>query len=177
MGNSRDKKLYEKTKHTFTGWFNIHFKRVQQRQRTKFGKDLNFDRWELEQWILNYKYDMFMELFKQWKENDYEKDLVPSIDRIDCMKPYTFDNMQIVTWKINREKFYNEEMNKYSKNCEQMVKHTRKKVNKYNLDGDFIKEYRSISEASRENNISVACICECCQGKRKTAGRFRWTYV
>ena len=35
MGNSRDKKLYSKTKYTITGWFNVHYKRLQQRERAK----------------------------------------------------------------------------------------------------------------------------------------------
>ena len=39
MGNSRDKKLYTKTKLTMTGWFDVHYKRLQQRERMKFGKD------------------------------------------------------------------------------------------------------------------------------------------
>ena len=47
MGNSRDKKLYNKTKYTLTGWFNTHYKRMQQRERVKFGRDLTFDRWLL----------------------------------------------------------------------------------------------------------------------------------
>ena len=47
MGNSRDKKLYNKTKYTLTGWFNTHYKRMQQRERVKFGRDLTFDSWLL----------------------------------------------------------------------------------------------------------------------------------
>ena len=41
-------------------------------------------------------------------------------------------------------------------------------------NGGFIKEYRSIAYAIRETNIIH--ICECCQGKRKSAGGFRWMY-
>lgn len=128
VSNSRDKNLYNKTKHTMTGWFNIHYKRLKQRQRIKFAMDLSFDRWELEQWILEYNYDIFIKLFKNWKDNNFITDLVPSIDRIDCMKPYSFDNMQLLTWKQNTEKYNNVERNKYKLNdCEHMVCKTRKK--------------------------------------------------
>jgi group I intron endonuclease len=41
-------------------------------------------------------------------------------------------------------------------------------------NGEFIREYRSIAYAIRETGIIH--ICECCQGKRKSAGGFCWTY-
>lgn len=178
MGNSRDKKIYDKTKHTITGWFNIHYKRLQQRQRIKFGIDLPFDRWQLEQWILDYNYDIFFKLFKEWKENNYIADLVPSIDRINCMKPYFFENMQLLTWKQNKEKYNNIERRKYGfENCKQMVYKTQKRVQQLDMNGNFIKEYNSLSEASRQNNITTSCICECCQGKRKSTKGYRWKYA
>ena len=53
---------------------------------------------------------------------------------------------------------------------------TRKKVAR--IDKEGIKTiYSSMSEASRQNNISTACICECCKGKRKSAKGYRWRYV
>ena len=178
VSNSRDKNLYNKTKHTMTGWFNIHYKRLKQRQRIKFAMDLSFDRWELEQWILEYNYDIFIKLFKNWKDNNFITDLVPSIDRIDCMKPYSFDNMQLLTWKQNTEKYNNVERNKYKLNdCEHMVCKTQKKVKQLDMNGNFIREFVSISEAARQTNLTASCICECCQGKRKSTKGYRWKYV
>lgn len=77
VSNSRDKNLYNKTKHTMTGWFNIHYKRLKQ------------------------------------------------ID----------------------------------------------------MNGNFIKEFVSISEAARQTSLTASCICECCQGKRKSTKGYRWKYV
>lgn len=177
MGNSRDKKLYEKTKHTITGWFNVHYKRIQSRQRQKYGIDLSFDRWDLERWVIEEKYDEFVRLFKEWRDSGYEKMLVPSIDRIDCMRGYTFDNMQIITWQQNAEKYNEEEREKYGLNtCEQMQKATRKGVRQIK-DGKVVKEYISLSEASRETGISTSVICECCKGKRRSGKGYRWIYV
>lgn len=178
MSNSRDKKIYDKTKHTMTGWFNIHYKRLQQRQRIKFAIDLPFDRWALEQWILEYNYDVFIKLFKEWKDNDFIIDLIPSIDRIDCMKPYSFDNMQLLTWKQNKEKYNNIERQKHKlDDCEYMICKTRRKVQQLDMDGNFIKEFISMSEAARQTNSIASCICECCQGKRKSTKGYRWKYV
>ena len=174
MGNSRDKKLYDKTKHTITGWFNIHYKGMSQRERKHFDRDLSFDRWEFEKWILDNNFEKFSELFSNWIKSEFNTDLCPSIDRIDPYKGYTFDNMQLLTWKENNIKGHNEKKNS---SVEQMLKSTRKRVQKFLLDGKFIEEYISLSEAARQNNISSACICECCKGKRKSAKGFRWKYV
>lgn len=178
MGNSRDKNLYAKTKYTITGWFNNRYKRLLQRQRVKFGCDLPFDRWDLENWVLKEQYDIFMQLFKNWQNNNYEADSVPSIDRIDCLQPYAFSNMQIITWKENKEKYNELERPKYNlKICEQMVKQTRKAVKQINRDGTIKNYFISISEAARQTKIDSSTICECCQGKRKSAKGYRWCYA
>lgn len=101
--------------------------------------------------------------------NDY----VPSIDRLDDNKGYSFDNMRIISWKENREKEYATEQHK---NVEQILTVTRIKVAR--IDENGIKTiYQSMSEAGRENNISTSCICECCKGKRRSAKGYRWIYV
>lgn len=43
-------------------------------------------------------------------------------------------------------------------------------------NGDFIRKYNSISEASRELNIAGQHICACCRGRRKSAGGYIWKY-
>ena len=58
---------------------------------------------ELRNWL--YQND-FKKIYDKWIENNFEKDLKPSIDRINDFKPYTFDNIRLVTWKDNREKEY-----------------------------------------------------------------------
>ena len=40
-----------------------------------------------------------------------------------------------------------------------------------------IKEYSTLSSASKENKISIGNISECCQGKRKTAGGYKWKKI
>jgi len=51
-----------------------------------------------------------------------------------------------------------------------------KKVNQYDLQGNFINQFRSNSEASRQLGISLMCISCCALGKTKTAGGFKWKY-
>ena len=51
-----------------------------------------------------------------------------------------------------------------------------KKVNQYDLQGNFINQFRSGSQASRELGISVMSISSCALGKLKTGGGFVWKY-
>ena len=46
----------------------------------------------------------------------------------------------------------------------------------YSKTGEFIAEYTSIHEAERQTGISNSNICECCKGKRKSAGGYIWKY-
>ena len=46
-------------------------------------------------------------------------------------------------------------------------------------DGNVIRTFLSIREATRETGIEHSCICRCCTGARnaKTAGGFKWRYA
>jgi hypothetical protein len=46
----------------------------------------------------------------------------------------------------------------------------------YLKDGTFIKEWKSLSEASRSLNIPASNMCSCLKGRYKTAGGFVWRY-
>jgi hypothetical protein len=52
----------------------------------------------------------------------------------------------------------------------------RKKVLQYSINGDFIKEWKSIYEISRVLNYNLSSISQCCHGKRKTSKRFVWKF-
>ena len=51
-----------------------------------------------------------------------------------------------------------------------------KEVLQYTLDDEFVREWSSIAECSR-NGYSGANICKCCQGKRKSHKGFKWCYA
>ena len=51
-----------------------------------------------------------------------------------------------------------------------------KKVLQYSLNGEFLKEYCSVSEAARENNFSTGAISNCCRKERKRAYNYIWKY-
>lgn len=46
----------------------------------------------------------YIQLHKNWVDSGYLKQLAPSIDRTDSTKPYTFKNIQMMTWWENLNK-------------------------------------------------------------------------
>ena len=52
-----------------------------------------------------------------------------------------------------------------------------KSIVQLDKEGNFIKEFSYISEASRELNIACQSINACCKGRRKYAGGYMWKYL
>lgn len=52
----------------------------------------------------------------------------------------------------------------------------KRKVNQYDLQGNYIKTFSSLTEAAKELCISHTKISECCTKKRKSTGNFCWKY-
>lgn len=58
---------------------------------------------------------------------------------------------------------------------EQILK-TSRRIIQLSINGDFIKHWEIMSEASNELNINLASICQCCNRRFKTAGGFIFLY-
>lgn len=54
---------------------------------------------------------------------------------------------------------------------------TSKKINQYNLNGDFVNTFFGIREASRITGINSSHIGDCCNKKRKSAGGYLWSFI
>lgn len=119
--------------------------------------------WLLNDWLFNLIYD-------NWVVSGYRKQLAPSLDRIDDLKHYTLDNIQITTWEMNRTKQFTREIigldTRHLKSVKQLSK-----------DGDVINIFHSVREAGRAIGISSRDISRVCSGGRKTAYGFRWEYA
>lgn len=53
---------------------------------------------------------------------------------------------------------------------------TPKQVYQYTLDGKLVAIWPSATEAAEKLGINQGHISECCNGKRKSAGGFRWSF-
>ena len=52
-----------------------------------------------------------------------------------------------------------------------------KKIMQLTKSGEFIREWSSMRETSRQLKINCSNICQCCNGKRKSAGGYVWEYA
>lgn len=57
-----------------------------------------------------------------------------------------------------------------------IIETNSKKVLQFDLEDNFIKEWSSMTEASKSLKISKSNISSCCANQRKTAGKFKWKY-
>jgi hypothetical protein len=158
-------KIYRKTKKGLV--YSIYSNQTlhsKQKGKSKPSYSLN----ELRTWL--FSQELFHKLYDNWVESGYDRMLIPSIDRKNDYKSYSFDNIQLMTWKENMEKGSFDRINGINNKLS-------KAVIQYDLEGNFIKEYYSIMQASRDNKISDSNISSVCSGKRfKTAGGFIWKY-
>ena len=116
---------------------------------------------ELTEWL--FSQELFHVLYNNWVVSGYKKHLKPSIDRKNNDIHYCFENIQLMTWGENDNK-------------ERIAK--RKRVIQINIDGSFVAEYESISEASMQTKICLGNIGSCVCGHRhhSQAGGFIWRY-
>ena len=127
-----------------------------------------YSRDEFIDWMLNNQ--DYIRLHDEWVKSGYNKNLTPSVDRLDDYKRYSFDNIRVVTWEENLRKVSLDKLNGVNNK-------QSKAVVKMNLNGLELEKYYSINQASRENGVHYQSISKVCNGKRKTAGGFKWRYV
>lgn len=126
-----------------------------------------YSREEITKWLLNQ--NLFHRLFKTWEESGYKKLLIPSIDRKDDYKSYTFDNIQLMTWGENKLKGFNDKINGINtKQC--------KAVLQFDLEDNFIKEYYSIRQAGRDTGVHQSTISANCINRLSHAGNYIWKH-
>jgi hypothetical protein len=126
----------------------------------------NYTYEELLEWSNNNNFDYYYNL---WVENDYDRNYSPSFDRIDDYCDYKLDNLRIVSWKDNADKGHL--YRRIGKNNK-----ASKAVIKMDLDGNYLDEYFSISEAARRNNLKVCSISLVCNGKQIKTGGYKFSF-
>lgn len=142
---------------------------LQCRHSKKRGHSLpKYTKEELKEWI--FSQDNFNSLYDSWKKSEYNKDLKPSIDRIDDYKGYSFDNIRLMTWKQNN-------INSHNATKHGINNKRNKAVRQKSLEGITIKDFPSQNIASRDTGVNQSDISSVCRGKRKTAGGFKWEYI
>ena len=76
------------------------------------------------------------------------------------------ENLEYCTYEYNCN---------YGTRTERAAKAQSKPVLQFTLDGEFIREWQSMTECTR-NGFDQSNVCNCCQGKRKSAYGYIWKY-
>jgi hypothetical protein len=122
--------------------------------------------------------DLFHKQYKVWVESEYDRLEAPSVDREDDNLPYSFNNIQVMSWRENKAKGHKAVSDGTVKNST-LLNGGHRPVEKWTRDGTtIIDTYPSQSEAVRQNpSIHQANIQKVCAGKIKSTGGFHWKYV
>ena len=125
------------------------------------------------------QYDLDGNLLKIWDSvKDASKELNIEISSLSnaasCTGKKTCCGFQW-SW-VGEDKTYRQKIKPIKTAKQRIVEAKYKSVIEYDLNGNFIKEWSSIKEASQTLKISHTHISACCLGKRTTAGKFQWKY-
>lgn len=130
--------------------------------KQKNRKDVEYSLTELHsKFMFDYR---FNRIYEEWKNKGYKKELKPTVDRIDCRRGYTLNNIHALTWEENR----------YKQRME--LKLLRATPVVATVDGEIKHKFKSVSHAVKETGINQGNISSCLAGKRKKAGGFNWVY-
>ena len=123
---------------------------------------------ELSDWLYD---NGFKDLYSNWVLSGHQKNYKPSVDRLSDCKRYSFANIQLGTWKENKDKQTEDVLLGRSTSGEKC-----KKVLQYSKNGDLLAEFVSCSAAGRSTGLDFRGISKVCLGKQKTCGGFKFKY-
>jgi len=152
--------------HSEKGVIRVIYKTQKRNQKLRSHGELPYTKNELSAWLYS---NGFKEIYESWKESGFTKDLKPSVDRIDSLKGYSLDNIQLITWGENRRLQYDDikkATGSSGKRC--------KPVNKLDQNGVVICQYVSYSSASRDAGYSLEYAIK--NGVKCKKGFF-WSYA
>lgn len=116
---------------------------------------------ELRVWV--FSQENFEKLYLDWVESGHNTRLIPSCDRLDDTKPYSFDNIQLTTWGLNDEK-------------QKTKSRSSLAVDQYTLDGILIQKFPSLASAQRCTGIDYKDLLKIFKCTRLTVGKFIWIF-
>ena len=137
------------------------------RQRRKHSAELLFSYNDFCEWLNT---QPFEELYEAYEVSRFDKNLAPSVDRIDDSKNYHFENMQLLTSADNSQKRRDQEklaivlQNGYYNSS----------LYQYTLSGEFIASYKTSRIAALMTGGNAKAILAASDGSRVHSGGFQW---
>ena len=126
----------------------------------------NYTKSQLTEWLMGNP--KFLHLYNNWVHSKYDRLFAPSCDRIDSLKHYTLDNLQLGTFAENH-------INENADIKNGLIGRASPVVG-INKDTNQKFQFISAKAAERKLNVFASHISDCCLGKRKSAGNYIWRF-
>lgn len=153
----------KKYNHTINGLITSIYSRQKAHSKRRGHLPPQYTKQELKVWILNN--NKFETLFNNWKSSGFNKNLRPSIDRLEDEIGYNLDNIQLVKWEEN-----------YKKNIQSITEKLSISVYQKNINGKIINIFSSITEASNMTGVKQKNISHTCRGIYTQTNGYVWSY-
>jgi len=129
---------------------------------------------ELETWIRSDS--TRLQVYTSWISSGYDPELIPSVDRLDNTKSYAFDNIELVTWKENKERAYQGIKSKTLPNSG-LLNDGHRDVDYFSENGVYLGTFISLSEAARILALDHRMISRACYTKHMWYANYFWAYT
>lgn len=149
------------------------YSEMKSRVKRKNFNEIQFTINEFLQWIMNN--DNYKKIYSNYLDNNKDRNLCPSVDRLDDYKTYSIDNIRLVTWRENNDKYNSDRLigknTKQSKPVMSICIYTGKK-----------NEYHSAHYASQQTKTDRSSINRSCRTNSKNpinksrSGSFIWIF-
>ncbi len=153
---------------SFAGWLSKTYSHQKENSKKRGHTMPAYSKKELGDWVKDqYLFDV---LFFDWELADYDKWLRPSVDRLDDYLPYSFNNIQLITWKENDDKCKRDRVEGVNtKNANTVLKIDVEST-------EVVSVYYSTHAASRATGYNSGYIGQLCRENSIGHG-FRWAYA
>lgn len=144
LGRRADcKECRKRFNHTKEGLVALLFSTQRAKSRKRGHPPPAYTRDELAAWI--WAQPTAEPMYKLWELSGHDKDLKPSVDRLDDYKPYSLDNIRLIPWGEHKTRYATDAIaGLNTKTCIA--------VDQFTLDGKFVKTHHSYKDAARSVN-------------------------
>lgn len=149
-------------KKSYSGVVSTLYSAILWRSKKRGWGELSFTLEDFKVWFpLNGGADKYV----AWAKADYKRGLKPSVDRMDVLGKYLFENMQVLTSQENKRKGDLEKEILWGK-----------KIAQVDLSGNVIAVYSSAKFAAKYMGVDQDKINRCARTGHKTSGSY-WKYL